>query len=139
MRQLIIKIPKKNRDAVSNTIEDYKGKNTFHFTSDKKEVFFTHLPNNKVNNFLESIDKFGEPEIAIIPRGIITLYPPAMEAPEQVADVQQKSSLEIYQQTGISGINDKKKRVAGTVFGLLTRIRRTTLLRLIRWSQMGLL
>ena len=111
MRQLIIKIPKKNRDAVSNTIEDYKGKNTFHFTSDKKEVFFTHLPNNKVNNFLESIDKFGEPEIAIIPRGIITLYPPAMEAPEQVADVQQKSSLEIY----LGGIQS-----VGSTFGLIS-------------------
>lgn len=110
MRQLIIKIPKKHTDAVSNTIEDYEGKNTFHFTSDKQEVFFTHLPNNKVNNFLKSIDEFGEPEVALIPRGIITLYPPATEAPEQVADVQQKSSLEIY----LGGIQS-----VGSIFGLI--------------------
>ncbi|MGB7784746.1 MAG: DUF389 domain-containing protein, partial [Salinimicrobium sp.] len=45
---------------------------------------------------LKRLDDYEKPEISLIPRGVITLYPPASDAPDQVADVQPKSSLEIY-------------------------------------------
>lgn len=111
MRQLIITIPKGKDQEILQDIENFNGKNTFHFTSGQKEVYFTCLPNEKVNDFLKQIDESNEPEITLIPRGVITLYPPATEAPEQVADVLPKSSLEIY----LGGIQS-----VGSIFGLIS-------------------
>lgn len=109
MRQLIIKIPKGNREKVFETVEKYEGKNTIYLPNDEHDVFYIYLPNKKVNNFLKQIDEFEKPEITLIPRGVISLYPPASESPDQVADVQPKSSLEIY----LGGIQS-----VGSMFGL---------------------
>ena len=111
MRQLIIKIPRGNKEQVQNLVKEFEGKNTITVdeSSQEHDVFFIYLPNKKVNNFLKRIDEFEEPEITLIPRGIISLYPPASESPDQVADVQPKSSLEIY----LGGIQS-----VGSMFGL---------------------
>ena len=96
MRQLIIKLPKGNKDDVLDLVGKFKVKNTICLEEEKNDVFVTFLPNQKVNDFLKHLDTFEQPEISLIPRGVITLYPPASDAPDQVADVQPKSSLEIY-------------------------------------------
>ena len=72
--------------------------------------FYVYLPNKSVNNFIDRIEELEQPEITLIPRGVISLYPPASEAPDQVADVQPKSSLEIY----LGGIQS-----VGSMFGLI--------------------
>ena len=110
MRQLIIKIPKGKKDKILSTVEDFEGKNTIYLPNDGYDVYFVYLPNEKVNNFLERIDEFEEPEINLIPRGVISMYPPAEDAPDQVADVQPKSALEIY----LGGIQS-----VGSMFGLI--------------------
>lgn len=110
MRQLIIKVPQGNKEEVFNTVEEFEGKNTIHLRNGEHDVFYVYLPNEKVNNFLKRTDEFQEPEITLIPRGVISLYPPAEEAPDQVADVQPKSSLEIY----LGGIQS-----VGSMFGLI--------------------
>ncbi|MDT0645626.1 DUF389 domain-containing protein [Zunongwangia sp. F260] len=110
MRQLTIKIPKGNKKKVQDAIEKFKGKNTIDISSESEDVFMVYLPNQEVNNFLKEIDEFEEPEITLIPRGVITLYPPASESPDQVADVKPKSSLEIY----LGGIQS-----VGSMFGLI--------------------
>lgn len=109
MRQLLIKISTGYKDKVLGIIEKYEGKNTIHLPNEKHDLFYIYLPNSKVNNFLEEIDTFEEPEITLIPRGIIALYPPASESPDQVIDVQPKSSLEIY----LGGMQS-----VGSMFGL---------------------
>ncbi len=96
MRQLTLKIPKGHKKEVFDTIEEFNGKNTIFLPSEENDVFITFLPNEKVNNFLKRLDDYEKPEINLIPRGVITLYPPASDSPDQVADVQPKSSLEIY-------------------------------------------
>lgn len=110
MRQLILKIPKGNKKEVLNAVEEFKGKNTIFLPNEEHDVFFVYLPNKKVNDFLKRIDEFEEPEVNLIPRGVISMYPPASEAPDQVADVQPKSSLEIY----LGGIQS-----VGSIFGLI--------------------
>lgn len=110
MRQLILKIPKGNKEKVHKAIEEFEGKNTINLSEKEHDVFIIFLPNKKVNNFLKVIDQFEEPEISLIPRGVITLYPPASDSPKQVADVMPKSSLEIY----LGGIQS-----VGTMFGLI--------------------
>lgn len=96
MRQLTLKIPKGHKEEVFKTIEEFNGKNTIFLPSEENDVYITFLPNQKINNFLKALDDFEKLEISLIPRGVITLYPPASESPDQVADVQPKSSLEIY-------------------------------------------
>lgn len=112
MRQLILKIPKGHKDKVHELVKEFEGKNTINLSESDNEhdVFFVYLPNKKVNNFLKKIDEFEKPEITLIPRGVISLYPPASDSPDQVADVQPKSSLEIY----LGGIQS-----VGTMFGLI--------------------
>ena len=111
MRQLIVKIPAGHKERVQELVEEFEGKNTINLSESdhKHDVFFVYLPNKKVNNFLKAIDEFEKPEITLIPRGIISLYPPASDSPDQVADVQAKSSLEIY----LGGIQS-----VGSMFGL---------------------
>lgn len=96
MRQLIIKVPKGNKEEILGLVTDFNGKNTICLSEEQHDVFVLFLPNQKVNNFLKHLDKYEQPEISLIPRGVITLYPPASDSPDQVADVQPKSSLEIY-------------------------------------------
>ncbi|MDT0691193.1 DUF389 domain-containing protein [Salegentibacter sp. F188] len=110
MRQLTLKIPKGHKEKVQDAIDHFGGKNTIDISSENEDVFMIYLPNEKVNDFLKKIDQFEEPEITLIPRGVITLYPPASEAPDQVADVKPKSSLEIY----LGGIQS-----VGSMFGLI--------------------
>ncbi|MGI0105066.1 DUF389 domain-containing protein [Salinimicrobium sp. WS361] len=110
MRQLILKISKGHKDEVLDIVEEFEGKNSIFLPNEENDVFIIYLPNRKVNNFLKRIDEFEEPEISLIPRGVITLYPPASESPDQVADVQPKSSLEIY----LGGIQS-----VGSVKGLI--------------------
>jgi uncharacterized hydrophobic protein (TIGR00271 family) len=110
MRQLIIKVPGGNKDKVLKAVAEYEGKNTITLLSEEQDVFIIFLPNEKVNNFLRSINDIEEREINLIPRGVINLYPPESEAPDQVADVQPKSALEIY----LGGIQS-----VGTIFGLV--------------------
>ena len=110
MRQLILKIPKGHKDEVLKTVEEFEGKNTIFLPNEEQDVFIIFLPNRTVNNFLKRIDEYEEPEINLIPRGVITLYPPASESPDQVADVQPKSPLEIY----LGGIQS-----VGSVKGLI--------------------
>lgn len=111
MRQLIIKIPEGHKEEILKTVDEFKGKNTIHLQNGNHDIFYVFLPNQKVNDFLKRIDEYEEPEVNLIPRGVISMYPPASEAPDQVADVQPKSSLEIY----LGGIQS-----VGSIFGLIS-------------------
>jgi uncharacterized hydrophobic protein (TIGR00271 family) len=110
MRQLVLKIPQGHGNTVHNAIEEHSGKNTIHLANTDNDVYIIFLPNNKVDNFLQSIDSIKNREINLIPRGVINLYPPETEAPDQVADVRPKSSFEIY----LGGIQS-----VGSMFGLI--------------------
>ncbi|MEX0967880.1 MAG: DUF389 domain-containing protein [Bacteroidia bacterium] len=110
MRQLILKVPKGHRTGIEIAVEKYEGKNTIVFPSDDKEVYILFLPNKTLNGFLKEIDFVENAEINWIPRGVLSLYPPKEEAPDEVADVQPKSSMEIY----LGGIQS-----VGSIFGLI--------------------
>ena len=110
MRQLIIKIPEGHKDKIHELVKKCEGKNTINLKGEEGDVFYIYLPNQKVDDFLKELDKFEKPEITLIPRGVIVLYPPASDSPDQVADVQPKSSLEIY----LGGIQS-----VGSMFGLI--------------------
>lgn len=110
MRQLILKVPQGHKDRIHQAITEQEGRNTIFFEHQEHDVFIIFLPNNKVDDFLSSLDDIEEREVNLIPRGIINLYPPESEAPHQVADVRPKSSFEIY----LGGIQS-----VGSMFGLI--------------------
>lgn len=109
MRQLILKVPQGNKEKVNKALEEQDARNTIVLPIDKHDVFITFLPNNKLDFFLKDIGEIKEREINLIPRGVINLYPPESEAPDQVADVHAKGPLEIY----LGGIQS-----VGSMFGL---------------------
>lgn len=110
MRQLILKVPAGHQQDVDEAAEKFNGKNTITLAGNDSDVFILFLPNQSVNNFLGELSHIEEMEVNLIPRGVISLYPPKSDSPDQVADVQPKSSLEIY----LGGIQS-----VGSVFGLL--------------------
>ncbi|WP_224994694.1 DUF389 domain-containing protein [Cesiribacter sp. SM1] len=110
MRQLILKVPQGHKERINKAISEHQGKNTIKFENQEHDVFIIFLPNNNIDDFLRSIGEIDEREISLIPRGVITLYPPESEAPDQVADVRAKSSFEIY----LGGIQS-----VGSMFGLI--------------------
>lgn len=110
MRQLILKADTGHQDRVLRAVDKFQGKNTITVPVQDHDVFIIFLPNHAVNDFLQELQDLDQLEINLIPRGVITLYPPESEAPDRVADVQPKSSLEIY----LGGIQS-----VGSMFGLL--------------------
>lgn len=109
MRQIILKVPQGNKETIEKALDDHEARNTIFFPNEDHDVFIAYLPNNKIDYFLTDIGEIKQREISIIPRGVITLYPPESEAPDQVADVHIKGPLEIF----LGGIQS-----VGSMFGL---------------------
>lgn len=110
MRQLILKVPQGHKEKVLKAVDENGGRNTISMPNEENDVFILFLPNSKIDSFLRNIGEIKEREISLIPRGVITLYPPESESPDQVADVKPKGPLEIY----LGGIQS-----VGSMFGLI--------------------
>lgn len=96
MRRLTIKVDTGQGIHVKSRAEKLGGKNLTITQADTGELVTVHISNNQVSNFIESLDDFKEAEINLIPRGVITMYPPSDEVADQVTDVTFRSPLEIY-------------------------------------------
>ena len=96
MRQLTLKLPNGKGKEVIRIAEKLEGKNLLLIPQEDADLVVVHLRNKKVEEFLQEINPIAEAEITFVPRGIITLYPPASEAPQQVREVDIKSPIEIY-------------------------------------------
>lgn len=107
MRQLTLKIPEGKGKEVIRIAETYQGKNLIQIPIENADLVVVHLQNKVVDDFLKDIDSIAEAEITFIPRGIITLTPPASEAPQQVRDVDIKSPIEIFL-SGIQSVGSMK-------------------------------
>ncbi|WP_114784107.1 DUF389 domain-containing protein [Botryobacter ruber] len=111
MRRLILKVPAGRGEEVIEKARQLDGKNLTLETEQEGERVTVHLNNKEVSNFIGQISDIEEAEITLIPRGIVTLYPPQDEAPDQVADVSYRSPLEIF----LGGIQS-----VGSKFGLVS-------------------
>lgn len=98
MRQLMVSLPPGAGERAISIVESYDAKNV-HLLARRKEegeLLVAHVPNRQVEPVLDELESLGEIEITLNPRGIIALYPPVEEAPDQVVDVQMRSPLEIF-------------------------------------------
>ncbi|MDX5346779.1 MAG: hypothetical protein LPK19_05995, partial [Hymenobacteraceae bacterium] len=96
MRQITLQTNKKNAESILETAKDFEAKNIIQLTEKDQEIITLHLMNRQVGAFLEKLEDYPDVQINLIPRGVITLYPPQDEAPDQVRDVDPKSSIEIF-------------------------------------------
>ena len=116
MRRLTIKVKEGEGERIRNIAKEHDGKNLMVQSLQDGELVTVHLNNQKVSSFVESISAYEEAEINLIPRGVISLYPPPGEAPDQVADVSLRSPLEIFL-GGVQSVGSKKGMLIYSVAG----------------------
>ncbi|MXQ11746.1 DUF389 domain-containing protein [Microvirga makkahensis] len=100
MRQMIVRVPRGQGGQVVSLARMHKGRNLSYFEAEAEEgpcdVVLVHVPNTQVEALLDELDGIPDLHLTLIPRGVITLRPPASQAPEQVVDVAHRSPIEIY-------------------------------------------
>ncbi|SDK63041.1 uncharacterized hydrophobic domain-containing protein [Catalinimonas alkaloidigena] len=96
MRALTIKVPKGKGHEVKQIAAQHHGKNLTLQPTEAGEQVTVHLNNEAVSRFIEAISHLESAEITLVPRGVITMYPPAEQTPEQVVDVTYRSPIEIF-------------------------------------------
>ncbi|MBD2728372.1 DUF389 domain-containing protein [Nostoc sp. FACHB-892] len=99
MRQLIIQVPRGNGKAVIDIAKSHNGTNLARFEGNGEEpidVVIVHVSNGEVGKVLEKLQDLPKVQITLIPTGVMTLQPPASEAPQQVVDVEERSPIEIF-------------------------------------------
>ncbi len=99
MRQLIIQVPRGNGKAVIDIAKSHNGTNLARFEGNAEEpidVVIVHVSNREVGKVLEKLQDLAKVQITLIPTGVMTLQPPATEAPQQVVDVEERSPIEIF-------------------------------------------
>ncbi|WP_266202613.1 DUF389 domain-containing protein [Pontibacter kalidii] len=111
MRKLSIKVKQGQGQEVKRIAEKHDGKNLIVQQAEEGELVTVHLSNERVSNFIANLSKYEEAEITLVPRGVISLYPPQDDAPDQVTDVTYRSPIEIF----LGGLQS-----VGSKVGLLT-------------------
>lgn len=99
MRQLIIQVPRGKGKAVIDIAKSHNGANLARFEGNADEpidVVIVHVSNREVGKVLEQLQDLPKVHITLIPTGVMTLQPPASEAPQQVVDVEERSPIEIF-------------------------------------------
>lgn len=107
MRQLTVKVSRGRGEEVFRKAKEHNGKNLSVQEVGSGDLITIYLNNKEVSKFIESINHLEDAEISLIPRGVITLYPPQGEAPDQVADVSFRSPIEIFL-GGVQSVGSKK-------------------------------
>jgi hypothetical protein len=116
MRELTILVKHGQGEEILQKAKEHKGKNLSSQVATNGDLVRVHLNNKEVSNFLESINHFKDAEITLVPRGVITLYPPYDEAPDQVTDVTNRSPIEIYLE-GLQSVGSKFSLIGFSVSG----------------------
>lgn len=111
MRTLTVKVPFGKGEWVKETAEHLNGKNISIVQADTGELITVSLSNEHVNGFIQQISEIEEIEITLVPHGIVALYPPRNEAPDQVTDVTFRSPFEVL----MGGLQS-----VGSKFGLMS-------------------
>lgn len=100
MRSLVIQVSRNNGNKILQIAKQQEGKNiSLVQGSDgerKLDIIYATFSNNKVENFISEINKFDDVQITLNPQGVMAMYPPDDQAPEQVTDIEARSPIEIF-------------------------------------------
>ncbi|HEV7331486.1 MAG TPA: TIGR00341 family protein [Flavisolibacter sp.] len=122
MRPLIVQVPEGNGEQVVLAAQAVEAKNMCMWTStagDKKlDVILAFVSNRRVEAFVDDINKIDAVQVTIFPQGVMALYPPANQAPDQVTNVQVRSPLEIFL-SGLQSIGSWKGFLSYAAIGAI--------------------
>lgn len=100
MRPLMIQVPRGDGKDILERAKQLQGKNLslLQGYDDNKEIdiIFASISNRKVEAFISEADKFEGAHITLLPQGVMALYPPNDQAPDQVTDIETRSPIEIF-------------------------------------------
>lgn len=102
MRSVQVQVPRGRAQDVLDLAKKHDSVNTLTYEasdgSKPMDVVEMQIDNRRVQAVLEEIDQLSDIEarLVYIPRGVIALYPPPGEAPEQVTDITTRSPLEVF-------------------------------------------
>lgn len=100
MRQLLVQVPRGCGKEVLEIAKKYDGANLSQFEATGSDgaidLVIVHVSNGKVEGLLADLESIPQLQVTLIPRGIITLQPPAEEAPQQVTNVEERSPIEVF-------------------------------------------
>lgn len=102
MRQVSVQVPRGRAGDILQLAEKYDSVNTTTVDAtngeDALELVTLHVNNTNVEGLLADVDALEDIPTRLVfqPQGILALYPPPEEAPEQVADVTTRSPIEVF-------------------------------------------
>lgn len=100
MRQILVIVPRGQGQRALAMARDADGRNLVcvagHGPDGERDLVVAHVPNAGVERLMAELQHIVPLEITLLPQGVITLYPPAGRAPEQVTDVTLRSPFEIF-------------------------------------------
>ena len=111
MRQLIVQVPRGHGARVLDIAKNYDATNSAQFEGSKNEdlldLVLVHVSNSKIEKLLGDLEEIPDLHVTLIPRGVVSLHPPADEAAEQVKNVETLNPLEVFLQ-GLQSVGSWK-------------------------------
>lgn len=100
MRPLVIQVTRGKGTEILEIAKQLKGKNLslVQGSDGEKEldIVYATFSNRKVEGFISEINKIEDVQITLFPQGVMAMYPPDDQAPEQVTDIEPRSPIEIF-------------------------------------------
>jgi uncharacterized hydrophobic protein (TIGR00271 family) len=100
VRQIFVSVPRGRGHDVMQIANSHKGSNLMRFESLRADgaadSVIISVSNHKLELLIADLQKIPELRMTLPPQGVITLQPPADEAPEQATDVGHRSPIEVY-------------------------------------------
>lgn len=122
MRPLIIQVPEGNGKDVLSFAKNVDAKNICMWSctdgEKKMDVVMAFVSNREVENVIAAASKIEQAQITLLPQGVMALYPPQSEAPDQVTNVQARSPIEIFL-SGLQSIGSWKGFLSYAVLGAI--------------------
>lgn len=111
MRQLIVQVPRGHGTRVLDIAKNYDATNTAQFEGKRNEepldLVLVHVSNSKIEKLLGDLEEIPDLHVTLIPRGVVSLHPPADQTAEQVKNVESLTSLEVFLE-GIQSVGSWK-------------------------------
>lgn len=100
MRPLVIQVTRGKGRIILDIAKQLEGKNLSLVQGSDGEkdldIVYVTFSNRKVEGFISKINKIEDVQITLFPQGVMAMYPPDDQAPEQVTDIEPRSPIEIF-------------------------------------------
>ncbi len=100
MRQVLVQVPRGHGQEALDIARDHNGANLACIEATGSDgpidLLFIHISNSKVGNLIDALQQLPDLHLTLIPRGVMSLQPPASHAASQVTDVTVRSPIEIF-------------------------------------------